>query len=259
MKIAIFVDKYGTVLPFFSSGVVEIYSDISGGWKCSHQVPLDLSSEPGMYEVLKAVRMLVSELDGCNLLVIENVKGIAASYLSDFRMGIWKFKGIFNEDNLLNHIRKEVEKAISEQKQNQVTATPVPFGKEEDSVYELDLATMLDCDASLSSRAILITFFQNTAFRELIIICRQSPKWLEQSMELLQLSQVFDDMGDGLLCLTITPKDFVSGLEIRKAVHPDKISNQEDACLSSACVGTGSCATVISKEQLVNKTMQISI
>jgi len=256
MKIAIFVDRYGTVLPFFSSGVVEIYSDESGAWKCIHQVPLDLSHEPSMNEVLRNVKMLFSEFDGCNLLVIENVQGIAGSYLSDFQIGIWKFKGLFLEEGLLNHIRQEVEKAILEREQMQMVEAPVLVGKEEDAVYELDLATLIDCDASLSSRSVLIPFFQNTNFRELIIICKQSPKWLEQSLELLQLSSVFDELGDGVICLTVTPQDFETGLEIRKAIQNEQISNLEESCSSSGCASVGSCATEIVKDQQDKKKMQ---
>lgn len=251
MKIAVFVDKYGTVLPFFSSGVVEIYSDERGTWNCIHQVQLDFSSEPGMTEVLRNVRMLVAEFDGCNLLVIENVQGIAGSYLSDFQIGIWKFKGLFLEVDLLHHIRQEVEKAISERRQDQVVAVPVLVGKKEDAVYELDLATLPDCDASLSSRAVLIPFFRETDFRELLIICKQSPKWLEQSRELLQLSLVFDELGDGLICLTLSPVDFKTGMELRKSIPVEQISNLEESCSASGCASTGSCATEIIKDQQV--------
>ena len=257
MKIAVFVDKFGTVLPFFSSGVVEIYSDESGKWKCIHQVTMDISSEPGMQEVLRNVRMLVSEFDGCNLLVVQNVQGIAGSYLSDYQIGVWKFKGLFLEEDLLHHIRQEVEKAISERQQNQVVVAPVLVGKEEDAVYELDLATLLDCDASLSSRAVLIPFFQNTNFRELIIICKQSPKWLEQSLELLQLSSVFDELGDGLICLIVTPHDFETGLEVRKAIQADQISSLEESCSSLGCASAGSCATEIIKDQQDMKKIQV--
>jgi len=256
MKIAIFVDKFGTVLPFFSSGVVEIYSDENGKWKCIHQVVLDLGSEPGMQEVLRNVRMLVSEFDGCNLLVVENVQGIAGSYLSEYQIGIWKFKGLFLEEDLLNHIRQEVEKAISECRQNLAIVAPVLVGKE-DAVYELDLATLLDRDASLNSRAVLIPFFQNTNFRELLIICKQSPKWLELSLDVLHLSSVFDELGEGLICLTVTPHDFETGLELRKAVQAEQISSLEETCSSTGCASAGSCATEIIKDTQDMKKIQI--
>jgi Fe-only nitrogenase accessory protein AnfO len=249
MKIAIFVDRYGTVLPFFSLGVVEIYSDESGAWKCINQVPMDLSSEPGMNEVLRNVRMLASELDDCNLLVLENIQGIVRSYLSDYQIGIWKYKGLFLDENLLNHIKLEVEKVILEHQQKQVVVAPVQVGKEEDAVYELDLATLIDCDVSLSSRAVLIPFFQTTNFRELIIICKQSPKWLEQSLELLHLSSMFDELGDGVICLNVTPLDFETGLETRKVIQTDQISTLEESCSSSGCASAGSCVTEIIKDQ----------
>lgn len=249
MEIAIFVDKYGTVLPLYSLGVVEIYSDEGGSWKCINQLPLDLSNGPGMNEILRNIRRLVAAFAGCNLLVVENVLGIASSYLSDFQIGVWKFKGSFFDESLLNHIREKVEEALLERQKMQVQAAPLLVGKEEDAIYELDLATLIDCDASLSSRAVLLPFFQQINFRELIIICRQSPKWLEQSMELLQLSSVFDDLGDGVICLTVTPLDFETGLETRKAVPADQISSLEESCSSSGCASAGSCVSEIIKEQ----------
>jgi len=255
MKIAIFVDKYGTVLPFFSSGVVEIYSDESGAWKFIHQVPLDMNAGHGMNEILKNIRMLVSEFDGCNLLVIENLHGIAGSYLSDYQIGVWKFKGLFLKEDLLNHIRQEVEKAILQRQQNHLVVAPVLVGKEEDAVYELDLASLLDCDASLSSRTVLIPFFQSTNFRELIIICRQSPNWLEQSLELLQLNSRFDELGDGLICLTLTPRNFKTGLLVRKSVQDEQISSLEESCTTSGCGSAGFCVTEIIKDQEKKKKM----
>ncbi|MFT3740313.1 MAG: Fe-only nitrogenase accessory AnfO family protein [Breznakibacter sp.] len=249
MKIAVFVDKYGTVLPFFSSGVVEVYSDENGAWKCINQIALDLSGEPGMNNVLKNVRMLVSGFGGCNLLVIENVQGIAGSYLSDFKIGIWKFKGRFLDESLLDHVRQEIEKVLQERRQNQLAAAPVLVGNEADAVYELDWATLLNCDASLNSRDVLIPFFQTTRFRELIIICKQCPKWLEQSMDVFRLASVFDDLGDGLICLTITPIDFETGLEVRKAVKPEQIINTEESCYLSGCGSADTCATGVAKDQ----------
>lgn len=242
MKIAIFVDKFGRVLPFFSTGVVEVYSDESGYWKCIRQVPMVFGSEPSMNEVLRNVRMLISEFDGCDLLVVENVQGIANSYLSDFHIGVWKFKGLFLDESLLNHIKQEVGKAIAEQEQNRIVAAPTLVGKEEDAVYELDLATLIDCDASLSSKSVLIPFLQSVNFRELIIICRQSPKWLEQSMELFQLSSIVDEMGDGILCLTLIPIDFNTGLEIRKSADTTFINSLDDSCSSFGCNSVGVCA-----------------
>jgi hypothetical protein len=115
MKIAVFVDKYGTVLPFFSSGVFEIYADENGTWKCINQVAMNLGFQPSIKEILRNIRMLVTEFDGCNLLVVEDVQGIVRSYLSDFQIGIWKFKGVFLEENLLNHIKLEVEKEVTAQ------------------------------------------------------------------------------------------------------------------------------------------------
>jgi Fe-only nitrogenase accessory protein AnfO len=258
MKIAIFVDKYGTVLPFFSSGVVEIYSDETGAWKCIHQVVMDLSSEPSMNEVLRNVRMLVSEFDGCNLLVLERIQGIVRSYLSDFRIGIWMFKGLFVEEYLLNHIKLEVEKAILAQQQRPLVAAPVLIGKENDAVYEIDLARLLDCDVSLILQDVLIPFFQSTNFRKLIIISKQSPTWLEQALKTFKLLTTSEELAENLIRVTVIPEDFETGLLVRRAVKTEKISDPESTCTSLGCGSAGLCISEIIKAQLKMKRMLVN-
>jgi len=68
---------------------------------------------------------------------------------------------------------------------------------------------------------------------------------------------VFDELGDGVICLTVTPLDFETGLEIRKAIEPDQISTLEESCSSSGCASVGSCVTEIIKDQQNNNKIQI--
>ncbi len=121
MKIAVFVDEYGAVLPLLSTGMVEVYSDESGVWKCANRIPLNMSDAGGMQGILNNIRMLVAGMAGCNLLVIERITGIARSYLNDFQIGVWLFNGFLLEESLLNHIRCEVEHSILEYKNAQET------------------------------------------------------------------------------------------------------------------------------------------
>jgi Iron only nitrogenase protein AnfO (AnfO_nitrog). len=247
MKIAIFVDEYGTVLPFYSLGVVEIYSDENDAWKCIKQLPMDMSSRLTMNEILLNIRKMVVEFEDCNLLVIEKVQGIVRSYLSDFQIGTWNVKGLFLGEDMLNHIRQKVETAILEQQQKQ--AVPVPLQIEGDAVYKLDLTALSDCDVSLNSRNVLIPFFQDTDFRKLLIVSKQNLNWLEQSLVLLQLSLVSDDLSDGIICLTVTPNDFETGLGVRKEAQIEKSNSQENECVSLGCGSAGSCITEMIKSQ----------
>ena len=255
MKIAVFVDEYGTVLPFYSSGTVEIYSDESSTWECIKQFPMDMSSRLTMNDILLNIRKMVVEFEDCKLLVIEKVQGIVRSYLSDFQLGTWKLKGLFLGEDMLNHIRQEVEKAILKKEQMQVVAFPLLTGKEEDAVYEIDLVALSDCDASLNSREMLISFFQSTDFRKLMMVCKQCPQWLEQTLELFKLSSVSEDLGEGLFRLTITPDDFETGLSVRQAVPVEKTGGSEEGCSSLGCSSVGSCITEIIKVQQNRKMM----
>ena len=44
MKIAVFINENGYVLPFSASGVVELYSDDLGESQCVNQIPFELSN-----------------------------------------------------------------------------------------------------------------------------------------------------------------------------------------------------------------------
>jgi Fe-only nitrogenase accessory protein AnfO len=255
MKIAVFIDKNGTVLPFYASGMVEIYSNGSGTWECIKQIPMDMSSRLTMNDILHNIRRMVIAFEDCNLLVIEKVQGIVRSYLSDFQIGTWTVKGLFLGEDMLDHIRQEVEKAILEKKQVPAVAFPVLTGKEEDAVYEIDLTTLTDCDALLNLHEMLISFFKSINFRKLIIACRQSPQWLEQTLVLFKLSSISEELSEGLIRTTVIPDDFETGLSVRWEVQTEKMNGSEEGCSSLGCGSVGSCITEIIKTQQTKKVM----
>ena len=50
MKIAAFLNDEGRIQPFYSSGVVAIYSSIDLEWECVNQIPFEISIENRLSE-----------------------------------------------------------------------------------------------------------------------------------------------------------------------------------------------------------------
>ena len=109
MKIAVFVDETGNVLPFSAAGIIDLYSDESGEWLCVNQIPFDLSGASSMNEIRTNIKLLLSEFEDCELLVIDSIKGFAKVVLEEFKVGTWQFKGIFLF-HLLDKVREELAK-----------------------------------------------------------------------------------------------------------------------------------------------------
>jgi Fe-only nitrogenase accessory protein AnfO len=236
MKIAVFVDEDGSVLPFMASGVVEIYADDSGEWICINQIPFDVIDALGISDIRTRTRMLVSEFEDCELLVIESIKGISKVVLEEFKIGSWQFKGVLIAP-LLNKIKVELEK-VKEQ-QAKLVVTPVLVGEAVDASYEIDLASILGNERSLNSRDILVPFMQKTFFRKLTIVCSHLPKWFEPTAALLELEYELTETDDGQVLAVVKPTDFEAGLTIRQHISAG-VLNSVGGC-SSGCCSSGVC------------------
>lgn len=232
MKIAVFVDETGNVLPFSAAGIVDLYSDESGKWMCVNQIPFDLSSASGMNEIRTNIKLLISEFEDCELLVIDSIKGFAKVVLEEFKVGTWQFKGIFLF-HLLDKVREELAKV--KKAQEKLHVTPVLVGSEVDGCYEINLSAILDKDCGLNSRDLLIPFIQKTNFHTLTIDCNHTPKWLESAMILMKLSYDVTETEDGLLRIVIKPNDFDAGLTERQRI---RFSNEGGGGCSSGGCGT---------------------
>lgn len=152
MKVAVFVDAYGTVLPFQpSNGTVEIYSDEAGKWTCLKKIALNTHRCTGINDILDSIRMLAREFEDCQLLVVESVIGIAQSYLKDFQIGVWLQKGRLMEESLLNYIRTEVHHALDELRKEHPTETDCSTTESQS-----------ECSTSCALSAVCITTRENS-------------------------------------------------------------------------------------------------
>ena len=216
MKVAVFVDKDGNVLPFYATGTVGLYAYEGHKWACVKQIPFEIHDGMSMVEVRSRIVAMVHEMEGCKLFVVDTIKGFPLTILKDQGMGIWNFKGVLAATELLNHIKEEVDKVTVAK--HPVTILPVAIGNAKDGNYRINLVEIMDSDSSLNSKQVLLPFFQNTVFKELEIICKHVPKWFEKAFGTLQLQVRVNESTDGLCHAIVSPHKILKEPDEKKEV-----------------------------------------
>jgi Fe-only nitrogenase accessory protein AnfO len=233
MKIAVFMDEDGNVLPFSESGVVELYSDHGGNWQCVNQVPFSLKRAMKLSDIHREVAMLISEVEDCEILIVDDIKGIVRAILEEYKIGIWQFKGILHIP-LLNKVKEELTRVKKDQKKEIIA--PVLTGNEADALYKIDLAATLEANKGLNSMNILIPFMQTTNFRKLSITCNHTPRWLDMATNMMELKYDIQEEGSDQMCIIVEPVDFEAGVSLRKRV---RFNLEGGGCSSGGCSSGG--------------------
>lgn len=229
MKIAVFVNEHSYILPFYSFGLVEIYSDDESTWNCINQIPFDLERQKDLADVQLKMNMLISEFEDCNLLIVENIKGLPTALLQERGIGVWKLGGLFLPE-MLDFVRKELTKAIT--KPEKVVIRPALIGREEDAEYEIDLILLLSENRMLNSMDILIPFMKETNFRKLTITCSHLPKWFNRVIEVLNLVAELEELEPDRLRAIVSPINPGDDVSFRKNI---RIPGMGGACSSGGC------------------------
>jgi len=218
MKIAVFLRESREILPFYSFGVVEIYSDEGGYWECINEIPFDMERQYDLPDTQKRISLLTLEFEDCNLLVVDNIKGLPKALLQEKGIGIWKFSGIFLPE-LLDFVSKELKKTLRAQAQVKKVVRPILVGDKRDAEYEINLAQELKNDRSSNSLDILIPFIKETNFKKLNITCEHLPKWFDRAMESFELKSFVDQDKEGLLYVIVSPIQFGQDISSRMQIY----------------------------------------
>jgi Fe-only nitrogenase accessory protein AnfO len=214
MEIAVFLNEDRITLPSFATGVVEVYSDSSGEWDCVNEIPFELTGDLSLIDINLRMRMLISEFENCEIIVVESIRGLIRAILEEFRIGVWQFKGAFKLQ-LLDKIREELLK-VKATTQIKNVITPNLTGDAGELNYEINLSEILENCSDLNSKEILIPFIQNTNFRTLTIVCNHPPKWFESLISLMELTSETSSLENGLIQIVVKPLDLKNGLAKRR-------------------------------------------
>ena len=224
MKIAVITDKNENILPFYSSGIVELYTCTEDNiWNRTKKIPFEIQDTLNMNEVRSLVIAMIDEMEDCNCLVVETIRGFPRSVLEDKGFSIWNSKGILSIA-LLNQIKEQSAKL--KQEQLQVISTPTAIDNIGEGIYRVNLAGVLQSSPAHTSKKILIPFFQNTSFEKIEIICDHLPKWFDKEFEARNLRfQVEEVTDDGLYHVAVFPGKAMSSVNAVKDKTADVLED----------------------------------
>lgn len=226
MKIAAFLNDEGRILPFYSSGVVVIYSYNQQVWECVNHIPFEVSIGNSLGDIQMKIKLLASEFEACNLLILEKVKGLPLALLQESGIGVWKSPGYLSVE-LLNHVKTELEKTLKSSEKKVVR--PALVGEAQDGAYEIDMIPLL-ADRSLNSMDILVPFMKETNFRKLTITCNHLPKWFKSALEGFHLTSVSEESEPGILRVTVNPLNPDENISFRKRIVLPGLSGRGCSC-----------------------------
>ncbi len=183
MKIAVIIDEAGELVNRCENSRVCLYEKGLAGWTLEKQLRLDVPQGTGLPEAKRRLKGIFCQLDGCEVFLLRELRGLLFVLLQEMGFRIWKSDGALAEQ-LDQVVLKEAEVATVVLKP---LPAPVPIGTAGDGRFRINLAEALENDPSLNSKQILIPVLEKFAFQKLEIICDHLPRWFPQECERLKL------------------------------------------------------------------------
>jgi Fe-only nitrogenase accessory protein AnfO len=234
MEIATFINDDGQIAGFWEKGAICLYCQDNGSWKIKKKIDFVLSNSPQIGVVKDNIKQAVSQLTGCEVFIVRELKGAMHVFLEELGFRVWKSAGTVIEQ--LDYVAKKdaesaAERALSKnmscssgcgsgcggstKSQGQTAGTnctipkPMPVGEISDGFFRINLAEALAADSTLNSMQVLIPFMEKTDFKKLEIYCEHIPRWFDRVMKELNMiveSNVPDTSGQGITLLVVPEK-----------------------------------------------------
>lgn len=206
MNVAAFVNSADEVVDFFVDGRLSIFEKGEDRWVSRKSVPLALQSTMSLSQMKVTLKDAVSQLEGCQVFLLHDLRGIMRVFLEEQGFRVWKSEGTMQEQ-LESVLLQELANLVQIQIEDPVPS-PLPDGSQEDACYRIDLIELIQSGSPHVSREVLLPFFETTSFQKLEIHCDHIPRWFKMELPSLGLhvdSQIPDSTGNGMT-VTVKPK-----------------------------------------------------
>jgi hypothetical protein len=182
-KVAVFQKKQVIPDNFYQFSCYEIVEKNENGYQLSEKIEYQKISPPSTVQIRKDVNELIRRLRDCKVVAFQYIAGIPYSafdragfkifQITDNNEEIWH--GIF--EDLLDFDRREKEKEEIEKK-------AVPVETDIPGIYYLDMIKVQENNPEISTKKVLIPFFESSPFMELRMKCVHIPPWIEKDAKL---------------------------------------------------------------------------
>ena len=227
MKIATFINDSGEVAGFYEKGRLCRYERVSGEWRITREVPLEIDGGMGLLETKELFFAAMSQLEDCRVFLVKKFKGLFhALLMEELGFHTWISEGSTSEqlDNVVlleKEYAAELERqALADAGKPPVRASghggcgggcstarqplaagregepspargdiplPAPVGDPKQGHYLINLSDILRDNSALNSREVLIPALEEPSFQKLEIICDHIPRWFYNELRTSKL------------------------------------------------------------------------
>lgn len=224
MKIALYLDAFGTIARLGGGGRIRVYDDTGGAWRPLDERPFPFPAEASLAEVKAAVAALADWLGDCRTFVSGANRGLVYSLLQEeagFR--VWQSHG--RPEDQLDHLARR-DAALAEQRRQEseerafaalfsspsgggcggggggsprrrrtspeairaLRSLTQPLGE---GRYRIDLAAVLEKYRTANSMDVLLPLLEAGGFTAFEILCDHLPRWFHGTVADLDLDAEF--------------------------------------------------------------------
>jgi Iron only nitrogenase protein AnfO (AnfO_nitrog). len=178
-RIALAVGLDGKLAEFFSVKEILIYEK-QAGWAMTDHFPADTKIDTRSTTAVRQIAVYIGKSileRSCQYLVGREIVGIP--YHTLCRAGLEIFEADEINEALFDAIFEDFieEKNVIEEEADIVPPRPIPT--DDEGNYYLDFIWAAKCNPDLSSKKMLLPFFENDLFYSLVIRCDHLMPWLE--------------------------------------------------------------------------------
>lgn len=184
-EIAVLENYNGEIASFLEPGIVKIYTKQDKDWKIKDEIIFSIYKITDVNLIRERIIKMVESLGQCKIFVGKKIGGIPYSILERFGVNSWEITGRPGEflDHVMEKEEDEERKLLesSPKCQDRCVCEPIKIGQE--GHYFLDLIKIQQQNPNITTKQILVPFFKNQIFSELVINCSHVPKWFEKGLD----------------------------------------------------------------------------
>ncbi|MDR3127036.1 MAG: hypothetical protein LBU08_00980 [Tannerellaceae bacterium] len=203
MRIAALVDAAGETLSINASGTLVVFENDGEWWGCIAEIPFSIGSRTSLREIRSYIHEATAPLSGCRALIVQRTQGIfTAIFEEELHIRLFTVQGSPKPvlDEIKARIKADIEDLLCRKAKSSShgdSIQPVAVGDPEEGRYSIDLVKIQEHHEAMSSKDILLPFFNTMQFKELEIICLHTPKWLEKELSHLHFKVMTENRKDG--------------------------------------------------------------
>ena len=175
-EIGAFVNEKGMTELLTQPCFLYVFRKQQGIWCKDREMPVNLGEAGSLAEMRGRVAEVVEFLDSCHTVMAEAFQGVALHEFEKADIGMWEVSG--PPECLLDSILAEEETAAQETGLQTKIPFPVLENKGEGRVF-LSIVEVQKSGGGLTSKQVLLPVIRQGSFKELEILCRHVPPWLE--------------------------------------------------------------------------------